>query len=36
MDVRLGAFAWVAAAAHEIPQELGDFGVLSSQVTATI
>lgn len=28
MDVRLGIAAWVAAAAHEIPQELGDFGVL--------
>jgi zinc and cadmium transporter len=24
----LGLVAWVAAAAHEIPQELGDFGVL--------
>jgi zinc and cadmium transporter len=28
MDVRLGIGAWVAAAAHEVPQELGDFGVL--------
>lgn len=28
MDVRLGMAAWIAAAAHEIPQELGDFGVL--------
>jgi zinc and cadmium transporter len=28
LDVRLGAAAWLAAAAHEIPQELGDFGVL--------
>src|SRR5690606_37297228 len=28
MDVRLGIAAWLAAAAHEIPQELGDFGVL--------
>jgi zinc and cadmium transporter len=28
MDVRLGIAAWIAAAAHEIPQELGDFGVL--------
>jgi zinc and cadmium transporter len=28
IDVRLGLTAWLAAAAHEIPQELGDFGVL--------
>jgi zinc and cadmium transporter len=28
VDVRLGITAWLAAAAHEIPQELGDFGVL--------
>jgi len=27
-DVRLGWTAWLAAAAHEVPQELGDFGVL--------
>lgn len=27
-DVRVGIGAWLAAAAHEIPQELGDFGVL--------
>ncbi len=27
-DVRLGMLAWVAAALHEIPQEIGDFGVL--------
>lgn len=27
-DIRLGMAAWLAAAAHEIPQELGDFGVL--------
>jgi len=25
MDVRLGMAAWIAAAAHEVPQELGDF-----------
>lgn len=28
MDIRLGITAWLAAAAHEVPQELGDFGVL--------
>ena len=28
VDITLGAKAWVAAAAHEVPQELGDFGVL--------
>jgi zinc and cadmium transporter len=28
IDVRLGIATWLAAAAHEIPQELGDFGVL--------
>lgn len=28
LDTRLGLAAWLAAAAHEIPQELGDFGVL--------
>jgi zinc and cadmium transporter len=28
IDVRLGVAAWLAAVAHEIPQELGDFGVL--------
>lgn len=27
-DFRLGLTAWLAAVAHEIPQELGDFGVL--------
>lgn len=28
VDLRLGAVTWLAAAAHEVPQELGDFGVL--------
>lgn len=28
VDPRAGVMAWIAAAAHEIPQELGDFGVL--------
>lgn len=28
LDVRLGITAWLAAAAHEVPQELGDFGIL--------
>jgi len=28
VDTRLGLAAWAAAAAHEIPQELGDFAVL--------
>jgi zinc and cadmium transporter len=28
VDLRLGIAAWLAAAAHEVPQELGDFGVL--------
>jgi zinc and cadmium transporter len=28
LDIRLGIATWLAAAAHEIPQELGDFGVL--------
>lgn len=28
VDIRLGIMTWLAAAAHEVPQELGDFGVL--------
>ena len=28
IDIRLGITAWLAAAAHEVPQELGDFAVL--------
>ncbi len=28
MDIHLGLVAWAAAVAHEVPQELGDFGVL--------
>lgn len=28
LDIELGIAAWLAAAAHEVPQELGDFGVL--------
>ena len=28
VDIRLGITTWLAAAAHEIPQELGDFGAL--------
>jgi len=28
IDIRLGIAAWLAAAAHEVPQELGDFGIL--------
>jgi zinc and cadmium transporter len=28
VDIRVGIVAWLVAAAHEIPQELGDFGVL--------
>jgi zinc and cadmium transporter len=27
-DTRLGIVTWLVAAAHEVPQELGDFGVL--------
>lgn len=28
IDVRIGISAWLAAAAHEVPQEFGDFGIL--------
>jgi zinc and cadmium transporter len=28
IDIRLGITAWLVAAAHEVPQELGDFAVL--------
>lgn len=28
IDIRAGIAAWLAAAAHEVPQELGDFGIL--------
>lgn len=28
IDIRVGINAWLAAAAHEVPQELGDFGIL--------
>ncbi|MGM0545430.1 MAG: ZIP family metal transporter [Bacteroidota bacterium] len=28
IDIQLGLMAWIAAAAHEIPQELGDFAIL--------
>jgi zinc and cadmium transporter len=28
VDFRLGVVAWIAAAAHEVPQELGDFAIL--------
>ena len=27
-DVRIGMTAWLAALLHELPQELGDFGIL--------
>jgi zinc and cadmium transporter len=27
-DLRLGIVTWLVAAAHEVPQELGDFGIL--------
>jgi zinc and cadmium transporter len=28
IDIRVGIVTWLSAAAHEVPQELGDFGVL--------
>lgn len=28
IDTKLGIITWIVAAAHEIPQELGDFGIL--------
>jgi len=28
LDTRLGLVTWLVAAAHEVPQELGDFGIL--------
>lgn len=28
LDIRMGVAAWLAVAAHEIPQELGDFAIL--------
>jgi zinc and cadmium transporter len=28
LDVQLGIVTWLVAAAHEVPQELGDFGIL--------
>lgn len=28
IDTKLGIVTWLAAAAHEVPQELGDFGIL--------
>jgi zinc and cadmium transporter len=28
LDIRVGIMAWLAAAAHELPQEVGDFSVL--------
>lgn len=28
LDVQLGVVTWLVAAAHEVPQELGDFGIL--------
>jgi zinc and cadmium transporter len=28
VEIRLGIVTWLVAAAHEVPQELGDFGIL--------
>jgi len=28
VDIKVGIVTWLACAAHEIPQELGDFGIL--------
>lgn len=28
VDIKVGIITWIVAAAHEIPQELGDFGIL--------
>jgi len=28
IDIRLGVVTWLVAAAHEVPQEIGDFGIL--------
>jgi zinc and cadmium transporter len=28
IDVKVGLVTWLVAAAHEVPQELGDFGIL--------
>jgi zinc and cadmium transporter len=28
LDLRVGVVTWLVAAAHEVPQELGDFGIL--------
>lgn len=28
IDIKVGISTWMAAAAHEVPQELGDFGIL--------
>lgn len=31
IDARVGVITWFVAAAHEVPQELGDFGILVSR-----